>query len=167
MDPPMRNWHMPRHQAPGPTAAKYAGRGMKNNPSFLHPPPRDRAGGMGKGNAYPDGYRNKRRSVLPDYRSRDNLQSKSRLEREGMREEYVTAPFSPQEESDEGSEATTMASNDSDVPLPAQQDQLQVNVQDDFVTRPIHDPRERNVMRSPLKRPNMSGRQCSRAHTMI
>lgn len=168
-DPRMRRWHMPRHRTPGPAAAKHSRRGMKNNSSFLHPSVADQAIGMGKSKAYPSEYMDKRGSGIPDY-APNHLRSKSRADQQGLGDFYDPEALTTEEESDEDSEAATMASNDSDLPLPQQPEQPKIQVQDDFSTRSIHDPRERSAMRPPLKRPNLAflsrpGGQYSR-HTM-
>lgn len=152
MSPRLGNSHMPRHRAPGPTGTKHPRSGMRDNSSFLHPATRDQHIGMGKGKASPEEYMDNRRSGLRNYLPKDKLRSKSRLDGQSPEEEYDSGSLTSGEES----EAATVTSNDSDGPPPQDLEQPQIQVQDDFSTRPIHDPRERNAMRAPLKRPNLA-----------
>lgn len=161
-DPRMRDMRIPRHQAPGPTAAMHPGRGM---PGFPHPSARHRAPGMG--NAYRNEYVDKRRSGHSTYPSKANLRSKSRLERQSLQEEFHTAPLAAEEDSEESSEVTIPTSNDSDPPPPPQQEPPQIQVQDDLTARPTPEFKERSGLRPPSKRPippflASHGRQYSR-----
>ncbi|KAI9791090.1 MAG: hypothetical protein M1816_004321 [Peltula sp. TS41687] len=157
----MTNWHIPKprasghtapgHIVPGPTATRRSVKGMMKNSGL----PRDRTRGLGKSNTHADEFMDKHRSSPSDHPSKDRTRST---------QFHTAQPFLPiipaEEEIEEGSEVTTIASEDSDIePSQQQQQELpQITVQDGSATRQIHASRERRAMRPRSNRPNIYSR---------